>query len=488
MQEIKVGNSGGIILLGKQGENLARRVLFDLTRWISTFGPGTAQLLHQRSGDETPYPVAVEQDGTLAIWKVSSADTASAGTGRTELQYYVGDTLAKSETWMTKVLPALGDASEMPPEAQQGWVDQVLQAGAAAVEAAEKAENAAVRQPYPNVETGTWWVWDAESGAYTDTGVSYGTGGGGGTSDHDKLLGRDKAEQHPISAITGLEDALAGKQPTGSYITEETDPTVPAWAKAETKPSYTADEVGALSSETLPEAINTALAQAKESGEFDGADGQPGADGKSAYQYAVEGGYTGTEEAFAAKLAEEIPTALPNPNSLTFTGAVSGSYDGSEPLTVEIPSGGSGGGGISAFEKIGTIDLSTIAEGYLGVEFTVTDVTEIVLIWTRITNTTTSNSSLLLAFNSGNYYNTLGPRTGKAGYPINGYTYIKVLENVGILSIVSAGAISNTNYTQGGSPCTYNLIPVKEKIQKISIKQPTTQYYADAGIVEVYVR
>ena len=38
-----------------------------------------------------------------------------------------------------------------------------------------------------------------------------------------------------------------------------------------------------------------------------------------------------------------VPDALPNPHPLTFTGAVTGSYDGSEPLTVEIPSGGSGG-------------------------------------------------------------------------------------------------------------------------------------------------
>lgn len=65
-----------------------------------------------------------------------------------------------------------------------------------------------------------------------------------------------------------------------------------------------------------------------------------GADGKSAYQYAVDGGYTGTEEEFAAKLAEEMPDALPNPNALTFTGAVEGSYDGSEALTVDIPSVG----------------------------------------------------------------------------------------------------------------------------------------------------
>ena len=43
-------------------------------------------------------------------------------------------------------------------------------------------------------------------------------------------------------------------------------------------------------------AIDEALAAAKESGEFDG---------KSAYSYAQDGGYTGTEEEFAAKLAAE---------------------------------------------------------------------------------------------------------------------------------------------------------------------------------------
>ena len=41
---------------------------------------------------------------------------------------------------------------------------------------------------------------------------------------------------------------------------------------------------------------------------------------------------------------KDIPTKLPNPNPLTFTGAVTGSYDGSEALTVEIPSNGGGAG------------------------------------------------------------------------------------------------------------------------------------------------
>lgn len=75
-------------------------------------------------------------------------------------------------------------------------------------------------------------------------------------------------------------------------------------------------------------AVNEALTAAKASGEFDG---------KSAYSYAQEGGYTGTEAEFAAKLAAE---KLPNPYPLTFTGAVSETYDGSSAKTIEIPSGG----------------------------------------------------------------------------------------------------------------------------------------------------
>lgn len=45
-------------------------------------------------------------------------------------------------------------------------------------------------------------------------------------------------------------DALALKQPIGNYLTSESDPTVPAWAKAATKPTYTASEVGAVEKTT----------------------------------------------------------------------------------------------------------------------------------------------------------------------------------------------------------------------------------------------
>ena len=47
----------------------------------------------------------------------------------------------------------------------------------------------------------------------------------------------------------------------------------------------------------------------------------------------------------AEKIADGvIPEKLPNPQKLTFTGAVTGEYDGSQVVNINIPSGGGGGG------------------------------------------------------------------------------------------------------------------------------------------------
>lgn len=64
-----------------------------------------------------------------------------------------------------------------------------------------------------------------------------------------------------------------------------------SWAKQPSKPTYTAGEVGAVASSELSSAVNTALAQAKASGEFDGEDGQdgqPGVDGQDGTSVTVK--------------------------------------------------------------------------------------------------------------------------------------------------------------------------------------------------------
>ena len=87
------------------------------------------------------------------------------------------------------------------------------------------------------------WAKAESKPAYTASEI--GLGNVDNTADIDK----------PISTAT--QTALEGKADTGhthtvsditdmpAYLTQETDPTVPAWAKAKNKPTYTADEVGA---------------------------------------------------------------------------------------------------------------------------------------------------------------------------------------------------------------------------------------------------
>lgn len=88
-----------------------------------------------------------------------------------------------------------------------------------------------------------------------------------------------------MELIKGLggADPEAIKTAVAEYLTEhpieETDPTVPEWAKAEKKPTYTAAEVGAVAQTDLQAATDAALAQAKASGEFDGATGPAGPQG-----------------------------------------------------------------------------------------------------------------------------------------------------------------------------------------------------------------
>lgn len=138
-------NNFTTLSLGRQGENLARQVVFDLSAWEAEYGPGTAELIHQRPGDASPYPVAAVREGSTLVWTLTATDTAVASSygsdGRCELRWYVGETLAKSKTWRTWVESALSTPSETaPPEPEQGWVDQIIAVGAAAKASAAAAK------------------------------------------------------------------------------------------------------------------------------------------------------------------------------------------------------------------------------------------------------------------------------------------------------------------------------------------------------------
>lgn len=331
------------IQLGRQGENLATCIIFDCTGLVQLYGDGTAELLHELK-DGTIYPVAVTQDGASVSWTVSASDTATVGAGRAELRWYVGDTLAKSAKFRTSVSSALADTTtETPPAPQQSWVDKVLAAAQEIKDGAISDEQlaaaiAAYLADHPidaGLDETALAAYLTENGYLTDVALKDAVvqaladakasgefDGAPGVDGVDGSPGADGADgvgiQSVVQTTTSAEDG-------GTNIVTVT--------KTDGTTSTLQVKNGSKGSDGVPGADGK-----------DGADGQPGADGKSAYQYAKDGGYTGTEAEFAAKLAEEMPEALPNPNALTFTGAVTGSYDGSAPLSVEIPSGGGAGG------------------------------------------------------------------------------------------------------------------------------------------------
>ena len=98
------------------------------------------------------------------------------------------------------------------------------------------------------------WAKAKSKPAYTASEI--GLGNVDNTADIDK----------PISTAT--QTALDGKADTGhthtvsditdmpAYLTQETDPTVPAWAKSKNKPTYTASEVGAATAADITAAVN----------------------------------------------------------------------------------------------------------------------------------------------------------------------------------------------------------------------------------------
>ena len=187
----------------------------------------------------------------------------------------------------------------------------------------------------------------------------------------------------------------------------------------------------------------------------------------------------------------KLDDKLPNPYPLTFTGAVNETYDGSSAKTIEIPSGG---GGLGDFELIGTVDFSQegMAAASSGVTFEVTDVSEIVLVYNDLVNSTSSSSSVWVYLNksSENIQSGLNPDSGKSGTPLNGWVFIKPLPGVGLTGIQSSSAVSATNYILSTAKTPYNMIPLASdfRITKISIQNPPTQYYAVGGTVKVYVR
>lgn len=138
-----------LIYLGRQGENLARTVEIDVGAMLDAYPGASIGLVFQRAGETELYIAATTLDGTMLSWPISAAVTANAGRGKIEVRAMLGDVLAKSVTAPTQVDVSLSGAGSTPPDPEEDWIDDVLQAAfeakqsaASAADSAQKAEQA----------------------------------------------------------------------------------------------------------------------------------------------------------------------------------------------------------------------------------------------------------------------------------------------------------------------------------------------------------
>lgn len=123
---------------------------------------------------------------------------------------------------------------------------------------------------------------------------------------------------------------------------EETDPTVPEWAKEEEKPTYTAEEVGTLPDTTeIPKNLSDLQDDAEHRTVTD----------TEKQSWNDKSDFSGNYEDLQGKpTIPTVPTKLPNPQSLTITyGGQTYTYDGNEAVAITIETGG-----IERIEKLST--------------------------------------------------------------------------------------------------------------------------------------
>lgn len=132
-----------LIYLGRQGENLARTVEIDVGAMLDAYPGASIGLVFQRAGETELYIGATTLAETVLSWPISAAVTANAGRGKIEVRAMLGDVLAKSVTAPTHVDVSLSGAGSTPPDPEEDWIDDVLQAASKAKQSAASAADSA---------------------------------------------------------------------------------------------------------------------------------------------------------------------------------------------------------------------------------------------------------------------------------------------------------------------------------------------------------
>lgn len=345
MQTIDVSKSATIVL-GRANEfGDHDTVVFDISSIRSLVGDGTVSLYFKRTAGEAIYiPINVTVNGNLVRWVPSQTDLGvDSKSGECEIRYEYNDGLYISRTFNVLIMKSMvADSDELPDgeNLYESWLSDLNSSMVTLHDYLARIEETYGWKSISYIEHNdddSFGIFFTDGTSYTtpilkgdrgekgdtgatgsrgpkgdkgDTGASGSTGPQGPKGDKgdkgdpgdigpagpkgDKGDPGEKGEKGDPGATgpkgdTGPQGEKGDKGNTGQTGPRgDTGPTGPQGPQGKKGDKGDKGDTGA-----------TGPAGA------DGADGEDGADGKSAYEYAVDGGYTGTEQEFAQKLAEE---------------------------------------------------------------------------------------------------------------------------------------------------------------------------------------
>ena len=220
MVDITTTGKNGVLNLGVQGENNARRVVFDTSNFSSSYGDGTAQVLYKPQGLNA-YKVDITEDNGAAYWILKNTDTANDGYGELEFQWVndKGALLAKPVRYRTFIKKSVEyDESGRPPEHYVSWIETLEKlaekiekgsaggsgvSGGTIAATAEQKDNGALITITDANGTSTVFISNGADGAKGDPGAK-GDKGDPGT---DGVSPSAKVEQTEAGAVITVSDA-----------------------------------------------------------------------------------------------------------------------------------------------------------------------------------------------------------------------------------------------------------------------------------------
>lgn len=145
--------------IGQAGENGFRPIDIDWSAWQTEYPNGTLSIIIARPDGET-YPSVVGITESPYTYIPTGLDTEVAGNGSMEFVLSDGDTIGKTLTFPIVINESL-TAGEVPTPVPT-WMQDVF-------DASDKAVEAVSHYPYIGAN-GNWFVWDADTEQFVDTG------------------------------------------------------------------------------------------------------------------------------------------------------------------------------------------------------------------------------------------------------------------------------------------------------------------------------